>query len=137
MIITINNHRFNLNENDEVEITDYPCEDCGSHTKITVTRNNKEIAKIGDAVRLLDREDEIYGGVVVNSKNEILPDPHKIIHLTHKVDKDGHYISDCGINQKDDHNYTFVIFSPNSIRERDKKFLCKKCSKMVKENEEK
>lgn len=137
MIITINNHRFNLNENDEVEITDYPCEDCGSHTKITVTRNNKEIAKIGDAVRLLDREDEIYGGVVVNSKNEILPDPHKIIHLTHKVDKDGHYISDCGINLKDDHNYTFVIFSPNSIRERDKKFLCKKCSKMVKENEEK
>jgi len=137
VIITINNHRFNLNENDEVEITDYPCEDCGSHTKITVTRNNKEIAKIGDAVRLLDREDEIYGGVVVNSKNEILPDPHKIIHLTHKVDKDGHYISDCGINLKDDHNYTFVIFSPNSIRERDKKFLCKKCSKMVKENEEK
>ncbi len=130
MIITINNHRFNLNENDEVEITDYPCEDCGSHTKITVTRNNKEIAKIGDAVRLLDREDEIYGGVVVNSKNEILPDPHKIIHLTHKVDKDGHYISDCGINLKDDHNYTFVIFSPNSIRERDKKFLCKKCSKL-------
>ena len=71
-IIEVQGRRLKVEDGDEIDVERHYCGRCDSeHTKVTVTRNGKEIAELGDDLTV-DGKDEVFGGVV--------------------VDKDGHYI---------------------------------------------
>ena len=50
MKITINDQEVNLQEGDSVQVNQYPCDMCGTHTEVRVERDKKEIAHFGDYV---------------------------------------------------------------------------------------
>ncbi len=80
-IITVAGYRLKVETGDEIEFQTYNCGRCEDiHNIITVSRNNKEITRIGSDIRLSD-DDEIYGGVVVDVDGNVLPDPHWLIHI--------------------------------------------------------
>jgi len=102
-IIRMQGRRFKLEDGDEIDIERYDCGRCGSeHTKITVTRNGKEICRVGDAITTAGRgEDELYGGVMVDEKGNVLPDPHWVVHIipndnTGMTPDKMHYVGMCG-----------------------------------------
>jgi len=135
-MIIVNGYRLNLEDGDELDVFHHECGKCGYHTEITVRRGNKEIASLGDAVRLLDMKDEVYGGVVVDKQGNTLPDPRRITHIIPN-DKSGmtkdryYYVGMCGKVLRGDHNYTFITFPSNMsyLSKRERETLCKDCLK--------
>ena len=136
MKITVNGFRLQLQENDEVELEKHFCGRCDSeHTRLTVTREGKEITRIGADITL-EGEDEVYGGVVVDERGNVLPEYHWCIHI---IPNDGtgmtkdrmSYIGMCGriLNHGPDTKHDRITF-PSEIRfieAKNKSRLCPEC----------
>lgn len=139
MRIIINSHTLELQENDEVTINSYECEDCGSHEEISVEREGKTIANFGDAVAIHSRHNngEIFGGVLVNSKGKIQRE--YLIHLfpkeRRKMTSDRmHYIPLCDIVliHEGDTKYDQICWEPTD-KELNNTRICKECLKAYKD----
>jgi hypothetical protein len=100
MKMYINGNYLDLQEGDEVETHEYPCDDCGSHSDLYVRRNGKEIAKIGDAIRIHERSTggEMFGGVVLKKDGTpaALPITHLIDKLQPMTSDKMYYRTTCG-----------------------------------------
>lgn len=135
-IVTVQGWRLKLETGDDVEIERNFCGCCScEHTKLTVTRNGKEIASIGDDITL-SGEDEVYGGIVVDKDDNVLPDYHWICHIIPN-DKNGmtvdkmYYIGLCGVvlDHSPSHKHDRMVFPSNlqSIPNEDKDRICSRC----------
>lgn len=65
MRIVLNGYHVNLQEGDDVCVSQHECGKCGRHTEIEVRRDHERVAHFGDEVRLFDDNGEIFGDVVV------------------------------------------------------------------------
>jgi hypothetical protein len=150
IIITVQDRKLRLQDGDEIYVEKRMCGRCDSeHTKITVTRNSKEIAHLGDEFTTAKQEDEVYGGVVVDKDGSALPDPHWRLHIipsTHPnkwdaegMTKDGmYYIGLCGtvLDHSTSLEHDMITFPSNmsTMREKDKERLCKECREVYENN---
>lgn len=140
-IIIIDGYRLKLETGDEIEIERHMCGRCEcEHTKLIVIRNNKEIACLGDHITL-DNKDEVYGGVLVDGDNTVLPDPHWVYHILRNdascMTKDQmYYIGMCGIvldhTPENKHDRITFITRLGTIdstlrKEKEKGRFCPKC----------
>ena len=137
-IITVHGYRLKVETGDEISVEKRMCGRCASeHTRITVTRNGKEIASLGDDITL-DGEDEVYGGVLVDKDGNALPDPHWGIHIIPN-DKSGmtadkmYYIGMCGkvLDHAPDNEHDRITFITRlgtiDSTKKEKDRLCPKC----------
>ncbi len=46
MKIIVNDKAIEIEEGDEIDVHQYPCDICGQHTTITVDRNGKQILRV-------------------------------------------------------------------------------------------
>ena len=140
MIITVQNRRLNLQEGDEIYVEHRFCGRCEcDHTKITVTRGNKEIAVLGDDLTV-DGDDEVFGGVVVDKDNNILPDPHWVTHLLANnkscmTEDRMYYVGLCGkvLDHSPDNEHDRITFLTrlgtidSTLRQKERDRICPKC----------
>ncbi len=141
-IITIEGRRFKVETGDEIDIERYDCGRCGSeHTKITVTRNGKEICRVGDAITTAGRgEDELFGGVIVDKDGNVLPDPHWVLHLLRNdkscmTEDRMSYVGICGkvLDHAPDNEHDRISFITrlgtidSTMRREEKDRICPKC----------
>lgn len=134
-IVIIEGYRLKLENGDEVEIERNECGRCESiHTKLTVTRDGKEIVCLGDGYTLFD-EDEVYGGVLVDKDDNVLPDYHWVIHIIPKHGFAGmtedklYYVGLCGevLDHSPVNKHDRITFAPSQLRRKDRERLCPKC----------
>lgn len=127
--ITINGKRLRLQTGDKVSVVYHECGKCECpHTEITVERNGIEIAKLGDYFTL-NEQDEVFGGIVVDSQDKVLPNPHWVTHIVSGMTAGNeHYIGFCGrvlVYSSDNHDR---ITFPNDLKFVDKEErLCSEC----------
>lgn len=130
MIVTINSNRLNLQESDEVEIEEHECGRCETtHTEITVRRNGKKIASLGEYITL-GGEDEVYGGVIVDVDNNVLPDYHSVTHIFSCMTEDRKYYAGmCGtvLDHSPENSHDRMTSAPSHLTSKEKKRLCPKC----------
>jgi len=135
-IITVQGYRLKVETGDEIYVEKHMCGRCDSeHTKISVSRNGKEIASLGDDITLYG-EDEVYGGVFVDKDGNALPDPHWTVHI---IPNDGggmtadkmYYVGMCGevLNRSPENQHDRMTF-PSEMRFIDSKHknrICPEC----------
>lgn len=139
VIVKIQGRRLKLEAGDEVWVEHHYCGRCDcDHIEITVSRNNKEIAKLGDEITLRDK-DEIFGGVVVDEDGNILPDPHWIVHILANdmscmTSDKLHYVGLCGSIVEGQDRMTFLRRTDNLsyLKKEEKKRLCLDCVRVYK-----
>ena len=116
-IILINGYHLKVENGDILEVAHRYCAKCEcSHTRITVTRNGKEIAVLGDDLTV-EGKDEIFGGVVVDENGVALPDPHWVYHILRNdiscmTEDKKHYVGICGkiLDHKSETKHDRIIF---------------------------
>ncbi len=55
MKVIVNDHEFEVEENDSIDVEQRPCDICGTHTTIYQERNGKTIKKIVPTVEQLSK----------------------------------------------------------------------------------
>ena len=133
-IITVDGYRLKVETGDEIEFQTHNCGKCDDiHNRITVSRNNKEITRIGSDIRLSD-DDEIYGGVVVDVDGNVLPDPHWVVHFISNdiglgMTKDrSHYVGLCGtVLETSKENRDRMTFDHNQVSAKAAERFCSGC----------
>jgi len=142
-IIIIEGRRLKVEYEDTIEVERIYCGKCDTtHTEINVYRKGNLVAKLGDNITL-DGADEIFGGVVVDDNNNILPDPRWVAHL---LDKDmnlcmtknrEHYIGICGkvLSKESGCEHDKIIFLTNKgnipvLDQVEEKRICPDCQKV-------
>lgn len=138
-IIEVQSRRLKVESGDKILVEQHECGKCGTHTKITVTRNGKDIAVLGNDITLYG-EDEIFGGVVVDEKDNVLPDPHWVVHILGKncmtLDK-LHYVGLCGAIVEGQNRMTFLNNRGNLDRfldDKEKERICPDCRSKYKKD---
>jgi hypothetical protein len=135
--ITINERELCLQDGDKVNTEQHDCGRCENiHTEMTVERDGKKIARLGDWFTTAKQEDELYGGVIIGNNGKPLPNPHWQIHiisndmrLAMTADKRD-YVGLCGLIL--DHSEKFkhdkIIFRPSeTLISKDKERICSEC----------
>ena len=139
-IIIVDGYRLKLETGDEIEIERHMCGRCEcEHTKLTVTRNGKEIACLGDHITL-DGKDEVYGGVLVDKDDNVLPDPHWVCHILRNdmscmTEDKMSYVGICGkvLDHAPENKHDRITFITrlgtidSTLRKEEKDRLCPKC----------
>ena len=142
-MVEIQGRRLNLQEGDEVWVEHHYCGRCDTfHSETTVTRNGKEITKLGDSITL-EGEDEVFGGIVIDEKGNALPDPHWVIHILSNdescmTEDKLHYVGICGdlVNGASDRGQNRIIFLnknnslDHNLLEKEKERMCPKCKEV-------
>ena len=149
VIIKVNGYRLNVEQDDEISVQRSFCGKCeGDHTRITLSRNNKDIATLGDDLTL-DSEDEIYGGVVVDENGNVLTEPHWLMHLLRNnkscmTEDRRYYVGICGyvMDKKEDaHKHDAIAWleadDTINVREEHRSRICPKCLEKLKGEESK
>lgn len=136
-IITVQGYRLKVEAGDKIYVEKYMCGRCDSeHTKLTVTRNGKEIASLGDDITLYG-EDEVYGGVFVDNDGNTLPDPHWVCHIIPN-NRDGmtadrmYYVGMCGtvLDRSPERKHDRMSFAPSYLTQKDERErICPECLK--------
>lgn len=134
-IITVDGRRLKVETGDGIEFENRYCGKCESnHNVITVRRNNKEITRIGEDIRL-SGEDEVYGGVIVDVDGNVLPDPYWVTHIISNdialgMTKDKmHYIGICGtiLDNSNRENRDGITFDHKLISTKEAGRICIGC----------
>ncbi len=134
-IITIQGYRLKVETGDEIGFETHHCGRCeDSHKVITVSRNHKEITRIGSDISL-SNDDEIYGGVIVDVDGNVLPDPHWRIHIVSNdialgMTKDRkHYIGLCEtiLDNSNRENRDRITFNHHLVDAKEVDRICPNC----------
>lgn len=135
-IIIMDGYRLKLETGDEVEIERNECGRCETtHTKLTVTRDGKEIVHLGDGYYLYG-EDEIYGGVAVDENDIPFPEYRWVTHIipahgfAGMTEDKMYYVGLCGevLNHSPTNKHDKITFAQSeltTVAERER--ICPKC----------
>lgn len=136
MKITINGFLLDLREGDEVQVNHNWCDKCEcSHEELTLKRGNNTIVRVGDVV-ILNREDELYGGVVLDKGGNPKVEHKWVAHIIPNgkrgmTEDKRHYIGYCGtvLTQEHPTKLDRIIFT-SGIPFLETERLCPECKRV-------